>query len=71
MDIDAEEGEGHGVDASEVVVRFNQGRHFMHEVEEEGLRVEAGKMVGRVAGFQVFALPLGVLDLGQPLSGPS
>ena len=43
----------------------------MHEVEEEGLRVEAGKMVGRVAGLQVLALPLGVLDLGQPLSGPS
>jgi len=43
----------------------------MHEVEEEGLRVEAGKMVCGVVGLQVLAPPLGVLDLGQPLSAPS
>lgn len=58
VDVDAEEGEGHGVDAGEVVVRFNQGRHFMHEVEEEGLRVEAGKMVCGVVGLQALAPPL-------------
>ena len=43
----------------------------MHEIEEEGLRVEAGKMVCGVVGLQVLALPLGVLDFGQPLSAPS
>jgi hypothetical protein len=43
----------------------------MHEVEEECLRVEAGKMICGVVGLQALVLPLGVLDLGQPLSAPS
>ena len=30
----------------------------MHEVEEEGLRVEAGKVVCGVVGLQAPALPL-------------